>query len=367
MRAAMPSRKAEKIIAVLRSEILSGQRARGERFPTYDALIEQFAVTRPTVARILRELRKEGLIEVNGMRRIHVASSFPHHTRYLWVTSEQPGSIEWTCFMATILDLIERRETGMEGEIIPLVGVDGRANNPEYARLCDAVNHGSVAGLFLMNSATVYLLPALQSPGLPRAAIWAPLPHAGLTRLDVDALLDRAAAHLRKRGSRRVAVISPHAFNLERSQKALAKQGFSKDRVWALQVTPVGCAQLTELLFDRVDRPDAVFVTDDNLVPPFLVGLKRAKRRAGKHVYVLAHCNWPRPIGVAEGVEHIGFDVREVLGAAKECIDAQRAGQAAPTRVVPPRFADELLHPLSPKAARGDGIAHSASPSPARS
>jgi len=357
----MPSRKAEKIVGVLRSEILSGQRAPGEKLPTYDALIEQFAVTRPTVARVLRALRKEGLIEVNGTRRIFVASSFPHHNRYLWVTSEQPGSIEWTCFMATILDLIEQGQTGLDGEIIPLVGVDGRANNPEYQRLCDAVEHGSVAGLFLMNSATVYLLPALQKPGIPRVAIWAPLPHAGLTRLDVDALLDRAAGRLRKRG-RRVAVISPHAPNLERAQKYLAKQGFPKDRVWALQVAPVGCERMTELLFDRPDRPDAVFLTDDNLVQPFLAGLRRAKRKAGKDVYVLAHCNWPKPVGLGEGVEHIGFDVREVLTAAKECIDAQRAGQESPTRVVAPRFVNELTRPLPQKIAREEHFVHAAAP-----
>jgi GntR family transcriptional regulator len=356
----MPSRKAEKVVGVLRSEILSGQRAPGERLPTYDALIEQFAITRPTVARVFRELRGEGLIEVSGTRRIVVASKLPHHTRYFWVTSEQPGSIEWTLFMATILDLIEKGETGIDGEVVPLVGVDGRANNPEYARLCDAVNHGSVAGLFLMNSATVYLLPALQTSGVPRVAIWAPLPHAGLTRLDVDALVDRAAARLRKRKSRRVAVISPHALNLERAQAALEKQGFSKDRLWALQVMPVGCAQLTELLFDRTDRPDAVFITDDNLVQPLLSGLKRAKCKAGKDVYVLAHCNWPRPVGLGEGVEHIGFDVREVFAAAKECIDAQRAGDASPTRVVPPRFLNELLTPLSHRVARDDKLAHPA-------
>jgi DNA-binding LacI/PurR family transcriptional regulator len=312
---------------------------------------------------VLRALRKEGLIEVNGTRGIFVASSFPHHSRYLWVTSEQPGSIEWTHFMATILDLIERGETGIQGEIIPLVGVDGRANNPAYQRLCDAVEHESVAGLFLMNSATVYLLPALQSPGIPRVAIWAPLPHAGLTRLDVDALLDRAAARLRKK-SRRVAVISPHLPMLERAQKIVAKQGFTKDRMWALQVTPVGCERMTELLFDRSDRPDAVFLTDDNLVEPFLAGLKRAKRKAGKDVFVLAHCNWPRPIGLSEGVEHIGFDVRELFAFAKECIDAQRNGQASPTRVVPPRFADELTRPMTAiaKAARKEQFVHSAAP-----
>jgi DNA-binding LacI/PurR family transcriptional regulator len=337
----MPSRKAEKIIQALRSEILSGQRAPGEKLPTYDALIEQFRITRPTVSRVLQALRKEGLVKVHGTRGVFVATTFPHHTRYLWVTSEQPGSLEWTSFLATILELIERGETGINGEVIPLVGVDGRANNPQYQRLCDAVEHNSVAGLFLMNSATVYLLPALQSPGLPRVAIWAPLPHAALLSLDFDGLLERACARLTENG-RHVAVISPHAQNLARAHEYLSKKGIKKNRIWALHVAPVGCERVVELLFERDDRPDAVFVTDDNLVEPLLAGLKRAKRRPRKDVYVLAHCNWPRPIGLEEGVEHIGFDVREILCAAKESIDAQRAGHKTPGRAIPPRFANEL-------------------------
>jgi hypothetical protein len=108
---------------------------------------------------------------------------------------------------------------------------------------------------------------------------------------------------------------------------------------------------VTELLFDRADRPDAVFVTDDNLISPLLRGLKRVKLEAARDVYVLAHCNWPRPIGQDQGVEHIGFDVREIFAAAKACIDAQRAGEAVPTRTVVPRFSDELLEPL-PASAR---------------
>jgi hypothetical protein len=347
----MPSRKAEKIVRTLRDEILSGQRSPGEKLPTYDALIEQFRITRPTVARVLRALRKEGLIEVNGTRGIFVAATFPHHRRYLWVTSEQPGSIEWTSFLATILDLIERNETGIAGEVIPLVGVDGRSNNPQYQQLCEAVEHSSVAGLFLMNSAAVYLLPALQTPGLPRVAIWAPLPHAGLLSLDFEALLKRACARLLEKG-RRVAVISPHAPNLARAQEYLGQGGLDKERVWALHVAPVGCDRIAELLFDRDDRPDAVFVTDDNLVKPLLVGLRRAKVRLGKDVYVLAHCNWPRPIGLGEGVEHIGFDVREVLCSAKEVIDAQRAGEMSPGRLVPPRFAHELTRPMVMRSSR---------------
>jgi DNA-binding LacI/PurR family transcriptional regulator len=338
----MPSRKAEQIIKILRDEILSGKRTPGEKLPTYDALMEQFQVTRPTIARVLDGLRGEGLVTVNGTRGVFIADRFPHHNRYFWVTSEQPGSLEWTSFLATILDLIEKKETGIQGEVVALVGVDGRQNNPEYQRLCEAVEHGSVAGLLLMNSATVYLLPVLQTQGVPRVAIWAPLPHAALLRLDFPALIDRACQRMLEKG-KRIAVVSPHAYNLDATQKRFSELGLAAEKLWALHVAPVGCERITELLFDRPDRPDALFVTDDNLVEPLVRGLRRAKVQAGRDVYVLAHCNWPRPFGIADGVEHIGFDAREVLLQAKECIDAQRAGEPSPTRIVRPRFKTELM------------------------
>ena len=341
----MSPRKADVIARTLREQILAGQWEPGARLPTYDALMEQFGVTRPTIARVLDTLRQEGLVTVKGQRQVFVTQQFPHHNRYLWVTSEQPGSIEWTQFLATILEVIERGESGIPGDVSALVGVDGRANNPEYQELCEVVERGSAAGLLLVNSAMIYLLPVLQAPGLPRAAIEAPLPHAGLVRLDFAGLIERAAAHLLKKG-RRIAVMSPHSPKLAAAEQRLAALG-APERVWALQCAPIGCEGVTELLFDRKNRPDSIFVTDDNLIEPLLAGLRRAKVEPGKDVYVLAHCNWPRPLGMEEGVEHLGFDTREVLCAGKDCIDAQRDGEPSPTRVVQARFLGELTRPLN--------------------
>ena len=99
-------------------------------------------------------------------------------------------------------------------------------------------------------------------------------------------------------------------------------------------------------MFDRKKRPDAIFVIDDNLIPPLLAGLERAGVQAGKDVYVLAHCNWPKPIGLGEGLEHLGFDVREVLCAGKDLIDAHPEGAPSVKRLVPARFLGELTRPL---------------------
>jgi hypothetical protein len=340
----MPPRKSERIVQIRRDEILSGQRAPGAKLPTYDAFTEQFGVTRPTVARGLKALRSEGLVTVDGTRGVFVARTLPHHNRTVWVTSEQPGTPGWTSLSATILALIERGETGIPGEVIPLVGVDGRANNPAYQTLCDVVGHGSAAGLLVTGSATTQLLPVLQSPGLPRVALGAPVPHATLLGLDVATLVERAAGRLAKRGPR-LAVFSPHAPDLARAQESLLRRGVDRKLLLALHVAPVGCETLTRLLFERDDRPDAVLVTDDSLVAPLLAGLSRAKVRPGRDVSVLAHCNWPRPVGGGlgvEGVDYLGFDVRELLAAAKASLEALRAGQPALVRALQPRFASEV-------------------------
>lgn len=339
----MPPRKAEQIVQVLRQEILSGLRAPGAKMPTYDAIIEQFGVTRPTVARGLKALRNEGLVTADGTRGVFVAKTFPHHNRTFWVTGEQPGAPEWNSLLATVHELIQRGETGIPGEVIPLVGVDGRANNPAYQTLCETVQRGSAAGLLLMTSATTHLLPVLEAPGIPRVAISTPVPHASVVGLDVAGLIDRACARLVKKG-RRIAVFSTHARHLEQAQASLLRRGLDSQQLLALHVAPVGCETIARLVFERDDRPDAVLVTDDSLVAPLLAGLTRARVRPRRDVYLLAHCNWPRPIGAAEGVEHIGFDARELLWAAKEAIDAQRAGQSPQSRVVPARFANELVY-----------------------
>jgi DNA-binding LacI/PurR family transcriptional regulator len=193
-----------------------------------------------------------------------------------------------------------------------------------------------------MNSATTYLLPVLEKANLPRAAIWAPLPHSGLVNLAFDTLIERACKSVLQ-GGRRVAVLSPHAQVLESATRCLLGLGLPEANYTGMLVTPVGAESITRLLLERADRPDAIFVTDDNLIEPLLRGFEAAKIRPKRDVYVLGHCNWPHPIGIEEGVDHIGFDVREIFLAAKEVVEAQRDGDPSPKRTVEPRFASELF------------------------
>ncbi|QEL17130.1 GntR family transcriptional regulator [Limnoglobus roseus] len=55
--------KYRKIVAYLRSAIQAGRYKDGQRLPSEAALVRQFAASRPTVIRALRELQAEGLID----------------------------------------------------------------------------------------------------------------------------------------------------------------------------------------------------------------------------------------------------------------------------------------------------------------
>lgn len=256
----------------------------------------------------------------------------PRHP-YYWVTSEHPGSEGWGGVTAACFEAIERGR-GV-ARVVALTGVDGRAENSAYQRLVKVVEQRAAAGLFLMSSATVCVLPVLQGSGLPRVTI-----DERLLKLDHDAWVDRACARLLERG-RRIALVSPALGALSAAEQRL--KAVRTDRLWPLLVGRHGTEHVSELLFLRDDRPDAVLITDEALVEPVVTGMKRAKVRPGQDVFVLAHCNWPRPQGPRTGVERIGFDVREVLGMAKESVDEQRTGHPALARSVPPRFAHELV------------------------
>src|SRR5258706_2899966 len=102
--------KAEHVAQVLRDRIRSGELSPGTKLPSYDELQEQFGISRPTAARALSAVREEGWVASNGSRFLFVADLPPHRHCYYWVTSEQPGSLKWTRFLATFLELIERQK-----------------------------------------------------------------------------------------------------------------------------------------------------------------------------------------------------------------------------------------------------------------
>jgi DNA-binding LacI/PurR family transcriptional regulator len=82
------------------------------------------------------------------------------------------------------------------------------------------------------------------------------------------------------------------------------------------------------------ERPDAVFIVDDDLVEAASSGLVAAGISASGDVEVVSHCNFPRPEPVLP-MTRIGFDTGAMVETAISVIDQQRQGTrvASVTRV----------------------------------
>ncbi len=99
----------EKIRLIIDEQMKQLQREASTAMPLPVPTLEPFDDTRPTTVRTAIALRDEELITVSAR--------FARPDRYVWVTSEQPGSNEWSLFLATTLDVIERGETGIAGQV----------------------------------------------------------------------------------------------------------------------------------------------------------------------------------------------------------------------------------------------------------
>lgn len=108
--------------------------------------------------------------------------------------------------------------------------------------------------------------------------------------------------------------------------------------------TPTCAASVLELLMHagQDERPDGLIVTDDNMVEPALAGLRAAGVQPGTDLEIVAHGNFPRRPGGAVGVRWLGYDIRRLLRAALEDIDARRRGEAPAPATIPAQFEEEI-------------------------
>jgi len=98
----------------------------------------------------------------------------------------------------------------------------------------------------------------------------------------------------------------------------------------------------------QVDRPDALLVTDDNLVEYATAGLVDAGVRVPTDMDVVVHCNFPWPTPSLVPVRRIGYDAAQMLRACLDIADVQRHGAPVPSpRTIPPLFEDELAGPVT--------------------
>ncbi len=331
------------VLSVLRDRIACGRYGLGETLPDRRALCQELGVCMATLQKAMQILLAEGFLTARPRHGTAVSDSLPFVRRYGILTipsRDKPGSETlWTRLHAAIVEqaLVIAQEQGLEFTFYE--GLVLREDAESYKRLEDDIRSRRLGGLVLIMFAQMFMsLPVFSLPELP------PVVSAGVSSReasrrwpwctavegpDPTKFIDQALAFLAARRRRRLAVLAmwpPNTWDYLRqaiSRYSMTNAPWHNHRLVSQNLASAGA--ICQLLMMASDRPDAILIGDDNLVPHATAGLKASVRYHPEEVDVVGWCNFPHPPEAHVPVHFLGPDIKQLL---LDWLAALRAEQA---------------------------------------
>ena len=319
--------KSRQILHDLKSDIVSGKLKPGERLPTRTELIQRFAASSVTIQKACHVLLREGFIVTAGARGSFVADNPPHiqHVGLAFIGHPRTGGVWWTRFHDVLLTQIQTVQQRTSHVIKPYYNVQGLGDGSARRELLEDIRERRLSGvIFAGGLFDLDHHPVITSTHLPLATIAAA--HTDKVRavyVDFDSFLQQSVELLARSGRRRIALVGIQEPDSGATQSfaQLAHQfGMETREAWVQTVWPqmaLGARPIVQLLMDKANpnRPDALIVSDDNLIEHACEGLKRAGVSVGpgKDCEVVVHANFPQPVPTDLPVRRVGFDVGRLL------------------------------------------------------
>lgn len=332
-----PQGKQDEIISYLRTQILEGVAAPGERLPTRSDIEERFHTTSVTVQRAFDRLISDGFVVTRGSQGSFVAADPPHLCRYALVFPCHPHDAHWVYFWTVLCDVARELESATTLRFSTHYGVETNPNAEGFQSLAADVEAHRLAGIiFAALPHGLLRAPLLQDCPVPCVSLMGGEKTAQILRVDFGgepSFGERAVDYLIERGRRRIALLclaqareQPTAI-----ERVLARHGLDLPARWRHglhQAYADWAENLMQMLFhDSPDqRPDGLIIHDDNLVEHACAGLIKAGVRVPDDVEVVAHCNFPPPKPDVLPIARLGYDLRTVLAKAIELTRQARAG-----------------------------------------
>lgn len=346
--------KHNSVLDKLRDEVVAGCFASGSQFPTRLELQERFGASIATIQRAVNRLTEEGFVTVRGRQGTFVAEHPPHTSTYALVNLEPAFLLpEAFRFWDTLAKVAHGLDSPSGHRVRLYERVLLHTDDPGYRQLADDVTLRRVAGVIYVGKVDINGSPLLELNHCPRVGIGCTPLFGKLPSLDHDwyQLFDRALDYFLNRGRRRIAVVSaighPEVY-YDYILAGAASRGLSLKPHW-LQVIHVltgdWTSRLVHLLLhaEQSERPDALFVENDNFLLPAVKGIQAAGCRVPEDLDVLSHWNFPAPLESPLPIRRLGFDARQSLRICMQLLDAQRRGETPPMMTkIPAVFENEI-------------------------
>ncbi len=317
--------------AKLRTLIVSGRYRPGHPLPTRMQLARQLGVAMGTLQKAVDLLVEDGFLAPRGALGTFVCDSPPHLRKYGIITAplrEQGGGYQpWSKFHEAIWHQATAigREKSLEFTLYD--GLTFREDAEAYAALLDDVAGHRIGGLILvLFSEELMTLPVFSRADLPPAVCGTEMAPARFRRwpwcvpipsMDYGQFIDRALRFLASRGRRRLGVVAMWGDdNWRILERTAEKYGLVNPARFnhALCVQSLACANhICQLLTMDPERPDALVIGDDNLVPYATAGLRASVRYHPHEMDVVAWCNFPHPPVSHVPIHFMGPDIRQYL------------------------------------------------------
>ena len=347
----------QQIVTTLRREIIEGLYKPGGRLPTRIALRQRFDASPITIQRVMDQLSREGFIEVRRRKSGTVVVKHPPHLNHYrllipvphdnaLMASPHVQAVQQECLR------LERLRTGMMCSTCNL----SDALQPEATRrLIEDVLSERVAGLMFLFNPMPFNAPILKEPRVPRVVLGPPSPLKHLPHIWFDEqVVQKAVERFASLGCRRIAMLCNSEWDEHQARTFLdsvASHGLTTHPWWiqaAMWTHPDSVRNCVHLLMHpgQSERPDALLITDDALVPAAGDGLIAAglsPAATPREIHVIAHANFPRSTPTRFPMLRIGFNIRELVSRGIDCIDAQRRGEIPQhLTLLPTLFENEL-------------------------
>lgn len=335
--------KRERIIAQMRQRIVAGEWLPGSRLPTRMDLIEQYQISAATAQAVLDELSHDQFIETQGRRGTFVAKHPPHLSHIVLITREADhdpahGSHFYVALSRQIRVLEKRRNC----RVTVLQGQHGRLSPGDEADLLEEIRAHRIAGIVFSWPPYEWVdTPLLAVSGLPRVAISsATIPGVDAVFPDWDSFAQQAVAKLVAHGVKRVAILAAQQAiePLQKLVRHATQAGLDCPPLlqqYASLQPPLAAERHVQLLLalPAQQRPQALIISDDNLVPNVTTGLKHAALTHARDLLLIAHANFPHTTPSRVPAYRLGFDVTQILSTCFDLIAAHRK-QQSPMSVV---------------------------------
>lgn len=292
------------IFKTLRQQILEGKFIDHERFPSEESLVRRFGVSRPTVERALRELKRTGLLESRAGSGSYLSLMARNATGAIGMIVPDFQKID---FFTALCNGISRkcRDNGYAVLLGDVSSPDPSARGQWTVDLANEYVSRRVAGVILepvdlvneSSESTRRALDILKGAGIPVVLIdrdIEPPPQRSpydLIGIDNVQAGYRVASHLIENGARKLRFLTepqPASTIRQRIQgvaQAVIDAGGEWKRSYAIEVNPDDRKAL-ERIFRGKCRPDAVICRNDPLAARLIQTLSKLRIDIPKSVMI---------------------------------------------------------------------------------